>query len=151
MDDFGTGQSGLKQTDRPAARLLKIDKSEFNPLMKDPTADRLLRGGVVALAAAVRVKVIAEGVETGSRPFPPGCGRGRRAGVVVEKAVTPEELGATDSRRVFLSTCGGPVIDATGQATGLGGNEQAWSPAPSTADCSDGGHSWWRLSKVVWS
>ena len=47
---------------------LKIDKSEIDPLMKDPTADRLLRG-VVALAGALRVAVIAEGVETREQAF----------------------------------------------------------------------------------
>jgi sensor c-di-GMP phosphodiesterase-like protein len=68
MDDFGTGQSGLKQLIGLPLDILKIDKSEVDPLMKDPTADRLLRG-VVALAAALRVKVIAEGVETPEQAF----------------------------------------------------------------------------------
>lgn len=68
MDDFGTGQSGLKQLIGLPLDMLKIDKSQVDPLMKDTTADRLLRG-VVALAAALRVKVIAEGVETREQAF----------------------------------------------------------------------------------
>lgn len=68
MDDFGTGQSGLKQLIGLDLDILKIDKSQIDPLMKDPTADRLLRG-VVALAAALRVKVVAEGVETREQAF----------------------------------------------------------------------------------
>lgn len=68
LDDFGTGQSGLKQLIGLPVDLLKIDKSEVDLLLKDPTADRLMRG-VVALAAAMRVKVIAEGVETPEQAF----------------------------------------------------------------------------------
>jgi sensor c-di-GMP phosphodiesterase-like protein len=68
MDDFGTGQSGLKQLIGLDLDILKIDKSQVDPLMKDPTADRLLRG-VVALASALRVKLVAEGVETREQAF----------------------------------------------------------------------------------
>lgn len=63
IDDFGTGHSGIKQLIGLPLDILKIDKSQVDPLMKDPTADRLLRG-VVALASAMRVKVVAEGVES---------------------------------------------------------------------------------------
>jgi sensor c-di-GMP phosphodiesterase-like protein len=92
MDDFGTGQSGLKQLIGLPLDMLKIDKSEVDPLMKDPTADRLLRG-VVALAAALRVKVIAEGVETREQAFflrAAGVDAGQ--GWLWSKAVPPEEL-----------------------------------------------------------
>ena len=93
MDDFGTGQSGLKQLIGLPLDFLKIDKSEINPLMKDPTADRLLRG-VVALAAALRVKVIAEGVETREQAFfLQAAGVDAGQGWLWSKAVTPEELG----------------------------------------------------------
>lgn len=68
LDDFGTGQSGLKQLIGLPVDMLKIDKSEVDLLLKDPTADRLMRG-VVALAAAMRVKVVAEGVETREQAF----------------------------------------------------------------------------------
>jgi sensor c-di-GMP phosphodiesterase-like protein len=93
MDDFGTGQSGLKQLIGLPLDILKIDKSEIDPLMKDPTADRLLRG-IVALAAALRVKVIAEGVETRERAFflrAAGVDAGQ--GWLWSKAVPPDELG----------------------------------------------------------
>lgn len=92
MDDFGTGQSGLKQLIGLPLDMLKIDKSEVDPLMKDPTADRLLRG-VVALAAALRVKVIAEGVETREQAFflrAAGVDAGQ--GWLWSKAVPPDEL-----------------------------------------------------------
>jgi sensor c-di-GMP phosphodiesterase-like protein len=92
MDDFGTGQSGLKQLIGLPLDMLKIDKSEVDPLMKDPTADRVLRG-VVALAAALRVKVIAEGVETREQAFflrAAGVDAGQ--GWLWSKAVPAEEL-----------------------------------------------------------
>lgn len=66
MDDFGTGQSSLKQLIGLPLDFLKLDKSTVDPLMKDPTADRLLRG-IVALAAALRVKVMPRGWKRGPR------------------------------------------------------------------------------------
>lgn len=92
MDDFGTGQSSLKQLIGLPLDILKIDKSQIDPLMKDPTADRLLRG-VVALAAALRVKVIAEGVETREQAFflrAAGVDAGQ--GWLWSRAVPPETL-----------------------------------------------------------
>jgi EAL domain-containing protein (putative c-di-GMP-specific phosphodiesterase class I) len=92
MDDFGTGQSSLKQLIGLPLDILKIDKSEVDPLMKDPTADRLLRG-VVALAAAMRVKVVAEGVETQEQAFflrAAGVDAGQ--GWLWSKAVPTDEL-----------------------------------------------------------
>ncbi|MCC6681421.1 MAG: EAL domain-containing protein [Phycisphaeraceae bacterium] len=92
MDDFGTGRSGLKQLIGLPLDILKIDKSEVAPLMKDPTADRLLRG-VVALAAALRVKVIAEGVETRQQAFfLQAAGVDAAQGWLWSKAVPPDEL-----------------------------------------------------------
>lgn len=101
MDDFGTGQSGLKQLIGLPLDMLKIDKSEVDPLMRDPTADRLLRG-VVALAAALRVKVIAEGVETREQAFflrAAGVDAGQ--GWLWSKAVPADEL----ERLVSLDFC----------------------------------------------
>ena len=92
MDDFGTGQSSLKQLIGLPLDILKIDKSQIDPLMKDPTADRLLRG-MVALAAAMRVKIIAEGVETREQAFfLQAAGVDAGQGWLWSKAVPPDEL-----------------------------------------------------------
>jgi sensor c-di-GMP phosphodiesterase-like protein len=92
LDDFGTGQSGLKQLIGLPVDILKIDKSEVDPLLKDPTADRLLRG-VVALAAAMRVKVIAEGVETREQAsFLHAVGVDAAQGWLWSRAVPPDTL-----------------------------------------------------------
>jgi len=92
MDDFGSGQSSLQQLIGLPLDILKIDKSQIDPLMKDPTADRLPRG-VVALAAALRVKVIAEGVETRDQAFfLQAAGVDAGQGWLGSKAVPPNEL-----------------------------------------------------------
>jgi sensor c-di-GMP phosphodiesterase-like protein len=92
LDDFGTGQSGLKQLIGLPVDILKLDKSEVDPLLKDPTADRLLRG-VVALAAALRVKVVAEGVETREQAFfLHAAGVDAAQGWLWSRAVPPDRL-----------------------------------------------------------
>jgi EAL domain-containing protein (putative c-di-GMP-specific phosphodiesterase class I) len=68
MDDFGTGHSGLSQLLGQSFDVLKIDRSQIEHLMKDATADRLLRG-IVALAAVLRARTVAEGVETAAQAF----------------------------------------------------------------------------------
>jgi sensor c-di-GMP phosphodiesterase-like protein len=92
MDDFGTGHSSLKHLIGLPLDILKIDKSQIDPLMKDHTAERLLRG-VVALAAAMRVKVIAEGVETREQAFfLRAAGVDAAQGWLWSKAVSSDEL-----------------------------------------------------------
>jgi len=68
VDDFGTGQSGIAQLLGLTIDILKIDRSQVVPLMKDATADRLVRG-VIALAGLIRARVVAEGVETAAQAF----------------------------------------------------------------------------------
>jgi len=68
MDDFGTGHSGLGQLLGLTFDVLKIDRSQIEHLMKDPSADRLLRG-IVALATVLRARTVAEGVETAAQAF----------------------------------------------------------------------------------
>jgi EAL domain-containing protein (putative c-di-GMP-specific phosphodiesterase class I) len=68
IDDFGTGESGLRQIMGIGFDVLKLDRSLVVPVMRDPQADRLVRG-VVALAGALRVKLVAEGVETREQAF----------------------------------------------------------------------------------
>lgn len=68
IDDFGTGESGLKQLLDCPLHVIKIDQSQIAPLPINPSAERLLRG-VVALASALRVHTVAEGVETSGQAF----------------------------------------------------------------------------------
>ena len=92
MDDFGTGNSGMAQLLGLTFDVLKIDRSQIQGLLKDPTADRLIRG-IVALANMLRARTVAEGVETAAQAFflhaaGVDCGQGW----FWSKALPPEEL-----------------------------------------------------------
>jgi sensor c-di-GMP phosphodiesterase-like protein len=68
IDDFGTGHSGLMQIVGLSFDILKIDHSLIDTILTDQTAARMLRG-IVALAAALRLRTVAEGVETWEEAF----------------------------------------------------------------------------------
>jgi sensor c-di-GMP phosphodiesterase-like protein len=68
IDDFGTGHSGLMQIVGLNFDILKIDHSLIDTILTDQTAARMLRG-IVALAAALRLHTVAEGVETWDEAF----------------------------------------------------------------------------------
>jgi len=63
IDDFGTGHSGLMQIVGLDFDILKIDHSLIDTILTNQTAARMLRG-IVALAAALRLHTVAEGVES---------------------------------------------------------------------------------------
>ena len=68
VDDFGTGHSGLSQFVGLDVDILKIDRSLLLPILANRTAARMLRG-VVGLAASLRLRTIAEGVESWEQAF----------------------------------------------------------------------------------
>jgi EAL domain-containing protein (putative c-di-GMP-specific phosphodiesterase class I) len=63
IDDFGTGYSSLSYLERFPVEYVKIDRSFVGGLGKEPGA-AVLASGVISLAHALGLKVIAEGVET---------------------------------------------------------------------------------------
>jgi sensor c-di-GMP phosphodiesterase-like protein len=68
IDDFGTGHSGLMQIVGLDFDILKIDHSLIETILTNQTAARMLRG-IVALAAALRLHTVAEGVEKREEAF----------------------------------------------------------------------------------
>jgi sensor c-di-GMP phosphodiesterase-like protein len=68
IDDFGTGHSGLMQIVGLDFEILKIDHSLIETVLTNLTAARMLRG-IVALAAALRLHTVAEGVESREEAF----------------------------------------------------------------------------------
>lgn len=63
LDDFGTAHAGLSYLRRFPFDIIKIDKSFVQDTVEEPEA-RAIVAGILGIGAALRLRVIAEGVET---------------------------------------------------------------------------------------
>jgi diguanylate cyclase (GGDEF)-like protein/PAS domain S-box-containing protein len=98
IDDFGAGWSSLSRLRQLPVQTLKIDRSFLREVPDDPEAGAIVRA-IVALADALGMATVAEGVETqGQRAFlaAQGCplAQGRHLGEPVSAAVMTARLRA---------------------------------------------------------
>ncbi|TWX73137.1 EAL domain-containing protein [Colwellia sp. C1TZA3] len=83
LDDFGTGYSSLTYLRRLPASQIKIDQSFIQDMLTD-TDDLAIVLGVIGLAKAFQIEVIAEGVETiehGTALLELGCNKAQGYGI----------------------------------------------------------------------
>jgi diguanylate cyclase (GGDEF)-like protein len=66
LDDFGTGYSALSYLHRLPVEILKVDRS-FIGHIADGTKERAIVTGMIELAHAIGMRVVAEGVETAAQ------------------------------------------------------------------------------------
>ena len=93
IDDFGTGYSNLGYLKKLPIQKLKVDQSFVRGLPEDE-GDRAIVGAVISMGHALRIEVVAEGVETLSqKELLQQMGCDQFQGFLCAPGLTPEDLG----------------------------------------------------------
>ncbi|ELP23956.1 hypothetical protein F385_3253 [Pantoea agglomerans 299R] len=93
LDDFGTGYSSLSQLARVPINAIKLDQSFIRDINKQPVSQSLVRA-IVAVAKALDLQVIAEGIETpDEEKFVLKSGVDGRQGYYYAKPMPAEQFG----------------------------------------------------------
>ncbi|MBT8500440.1 RNase II stability modulator [Pantoea agglomerans] len=93
LDDFGTGYSSLSQLARVPINAIKLDQSFIRDINKQPVSQSLVRA-IVAVAKALDLQVIAEGIETpDEEKFVLNSGVDGRQGYYYAKPMPAEQFG----------------------------------------------------------
>ena len=92
LDDFGTGYSSLSYLKRFPVDILKIDRSFVRDVVLDAD-DAAITEGMVSMARALRLRVVAEGVETEKqRAFLEGIGCESMQGFLFSPPIPAHEM-----------------------------------------------------------
>lgn len=92
LDDFGTGLSSLNYLSRFPINAVKIDRSFMTDVTSNPSTAALVRS-IIGMARELRLKVVAEGVETeGQLQFLQRQHCDEAQGYLIGKPLPPEEF-----------------------------------------------------------